>query len=176
MLSNTLLQKVKQLREITGVGFKDCKYAIDENNGDIEKSIEFLRKKGIAKAIKKMGRIATDGLVCIYEKDNKFSMIEINSETDFVAKNNEFINFAEEVSKLALTKSGEISPIDAICADRILSSAISDSFFDTRRSKISDNSIPIDSTSSQQVLSSESFVRMKSKSLTSSEFHDSPKY
>ena len=72
MISNTLLQKVKQLREITGVGFKDCKYAIDENNGDIEKSIEFLRKKGIAKASKKMERIAADGLVCIHEKDNKF--------------------------------------------------------------------------------------------------------
>ena len=111
MISNTLLQKVKQLREITGVGFKDCKYAIDENNGDIEKSIEFLRKKGIAKAIKKMGRIATDGLVCIYEKDNKFSMIEINSETDFVAKNNDFITFAEEISKLALVSSGVMEDI-----------------------------------------------------------------
>jgi len=111
MISNTLLQKVKQLREITGVGFKDCKYAIDENNGDIEKSIEFLRKKGIAKAIKKMGRIATDGLVCIYEKDNKFSMIEINSETDFVAKNSDFITFAEEISKLALVNSGIMKDI-----------------------------------------------------------------
>ena len=111
MISNTLLQKVKQLREITGVGFKDCKYAIDENNGDIEKSIEFLRKKGIAKAIKKMGRIATDGLVCIYEKDNKFSMIEINSETDFVAKNSDFITFAEEISKLALVSSGIMEDI-----------------------------------------------------------------
>ena len=106
MISNTLLQKVKQLREITGVGFKDCKYAIDENNGDIEKSIEFLRKKGIAKARKKMGRIAADGLVCIHEKDNKFSMIEINCETDFAAKNNDFITFAEEISKLALASSG----------------------------------------------------------------------
>ena len=111
MLSDTLLKKVKQLREITGVGFKDCKYAIDENNGDIEKSIEFLRKKGIAKAIKKMGRIATDGLVCIYEKDNKFSMIEINSETDFVAKNSDFITFAEEISKLALVSSGIMKDI-----------------------------------------------------------------
>ena len=111
MISNTLLQKVKQLREITGVGFKDCKYAIDENNGDIEKSIEFLRKKGIAKAIKKMGRIATDGLVCIHEKDNKFSMIEINSETDFVAKNSDFITFAEEISKLALVSSGIMKDI-----------------------------------------------------------------
>ena len=111
MLPNTLLKKVKQLREITGVGFKDCKHAIDENKGDIEKSIEFLRKKGIAKASAKMGRIAADGLICIHEKDNKFSMIEINSETDFVAKNNDFINFAEEISKLALASSGVMEDI-----------------------------------------------------------------
>ena len=100
MTSNTLLEKVKQLREITGVGFKDCKNVIDETKGDIEKSIELLRKKGIAKANKRMERIAAEGLICICEKNNKLSMIELNSETDFVAKNNEFINFAESVSKL----------------------------------------------------------------------------
>jgi len=111
MSLNNLLEKVKRLREITGVGFKDCKSAIDETEGDIEKSIELLRKKGIAKASKRMERIAAEGLICICEQDNKFSMIEINSETDFVAKNNEFINFAEEVSKLALTKSGKIEDI-----------------------------------------------------------------
>ena len=85
--------------------------AIDETKGDIEKSIELLRKKGIAKASKRMGRIAAEGLISIYEQDNKFSMIEINSETDFVAKNNEFINFAEEVSKLALVKYGKMEDI-----------------------------------------------------------------
>ena len=111
MSSDNLLAKVKQLREITGVGFKDCKSAIDDAKGDIEKSIELLRKKGIAKASKRMERIAAEGLICIYEQDNKFSMIEINSETDFAAKNNEFINFAEEVSKLSLTKSGKIEDI-----------------------------------------------------------------
>ena len=107
MSSDNLLEKVKQLREITGVGFKDCKNAVDETQGDIEKSIELLRKKGIAKANKRMGRVAAEGLVCIYEQDNKFAMIEINSETDFVAKNNEFINFAEEISELALINSGK---------------------------------------------------------------------
>ena len=111
MSLNNLLDKVKKLREITGVGFKDCKHAIDENNGDIEKSIEFLRKKGIAKAGKKMARVAADGLVCINEKKNNFSMIEINSETDFVARNNEFIEFAQEVSELALDQSGKIEDI-----------------------------------------------------------------
>ncbi len=104
MSSDNILDKVKKLRELTGVGFKDCKNAIDKCNGDIEKSIEFLRIKGIAKASKKMERVAADGLVCISEKENKFSIIEVNSETDFVAKNNEFIKFVEEISKSILSK------------------------------------------------------------------------
>ena len=111
MSSENLLEKVKKLRELTGVGFKDCKNALEENNSDIDKSIEFLRKKGIAKASKKMERIAADGLVCIYEKDNKFAMIEINSETDFVAKNSDFISFAEEISQLTFSNFGKIENI-----------------------------------------------------------------
>ena len=111
MSSDDLLEKVKQLREITGVGIKDCKNAIDETKGDIERSISLLRKKGIAKASKRIGKIAAEGLVCISEQENKFSMIEINSETDFVAKNNEFINFADEISKLALITSGKMEDI-----------------------------------------------------------------
>mgnify|MGYP006217054271 CR=1 FL=1 len=101
MSAENILDKVKKLREITGVGFKDCKLAIDENNGDIEKSIEFLRKKGIAKANRKMERVAADGLVCITEKDNNVSIVEINSETDFVAKNNDFVKFTEELKVVA---------------------------------------------------------------------------
>ena len=111
MPTDNLLEKVKQLRELTGVGFKDCKNAIDETKGNIEKSIELLRKKGIAKASKRMGRVAAEGLICIYEQEDKFSIIEINSETDFVAKNNQFINFAEEISKIAFTKSGKLKDI-----------------------------------------------------------------
>jgi len=111
MSSENILDKVKKLRELTGVGFKDCKNAIDNCNGDIEKSIEFLRVKGIAKANKKMERIAADGLVCISEKENKFSIIEVNSETDFVAKNIEFIEFVEEVSNIALLSSGKMEDI-----------------------------------------------------------------
>ena len=111
MSSKDILDKVKKLREITGVGFKDCKKAIDENSGDIEKAIEFLRKKGIAKATKKMERVAADGLISIYEKENKLSILEINSETDFVAKNNEFIKFVEEVSSLTLKNSGKLDNI-----------------------------------------------------------------
>ena len=111
MPSEDLLEKVKKLREITGVGFKDCKNAIDENGGDIDKSVEFLRKKGIAKASKRMERTASEGLICISEKDNEFSIIEINSETDFVAKNDEFIKFAEEIASVALSKKGKIDDI-----------------------------------------------------------------
>ena len=108
MSQGKILDKVKKLRELTGVGFKDCKNALDENNGDIEKSIEFLRKKGIAKANKKMERVAADGLVGIYEKENNFSIVEVNSETDFVAKNDLFIKFVEEISKLAFLNSGKM--------------------------------------------------------------------
>ena len=111
MSSDKTLEKVKKLRILTGVGFKDCKKAIDENNGDIEKSIEFLRKKGIAKANQKMERVAADGLVSIYEKENKYSIVEVNSETDFVAKNSEFIKFVEEISKLAFINSGKMENI-----------------------------------------------------------------
>ena len=111
MPSESVLDKVKKLREITGVGFKDCKSAIDETKGDIEKSIDLLRKKGIAKASKRMGRTAAEGLICIFEKENDFSMIEINSETDFVAKNNEFVNFAEEISELGIDNKGDVKKI-----------------------------------------------------------------
>ena len=111
MSKDNTLAKVKQLRELTGVGFKDCKNAIDENNGDIEKAVDFLRKKGIAKANKKMERIAADGLVCIGEKENNFSIVEVNSETDFVAKNNDFIKFVEEISRLSLINKGKMEDI-----------------------------------------------------------------
>ena len=111
MSNDKVLEKVKKLRELTGVGFKDCKIAIDENGGDIDKSIEFLRKKGIAKANKKMERVAADGLISICEKKNKFSIIEINSETDFVAKNQEFIKFVEEISNISLLNSGKLDEI-----------------------------------------------------------------
>tara|TARA_B100000029_G_scaffold505712_1_gene586874 strand:- start:6446 stop:7291 length:846 start_codon:yes stop_codon:yes gene_type:complete len=103
------LESVKKLREITGVGFKDCKTALDENRGDIEKSIEYLRKKGIAKATKKMSRTAADGLVLIHEKEKAVSAIEINSETDFVAKNKDFINFCKEVSEINFNNEGDLA-------------------------------------------------------------------
>ena len=100
MSNKDLLDNIKRLREMTGVGFKDCKIALDETKGDIEKSIEFLRKKGIAKASKKMSRTASEGLALVKEEAGKISLIEINSETDFVAKNQDFINFCKELSEI----------------------------------------------------------------------------
>ena len=92
MSNKELLDSIKKLREITGVGFKDCKVALDETKGDIEKSIEFLRKKGIAKASKKMNRTASEGLALVKQENENISIIEVNSETDFVAKNQNFID------------------------------------------------------------------------------------
>ena len=96
------LAKVKELRELTGAGIQDCKTALSENNFDIQKAIEYLRKKGITKAAKKSSRDAAEGLAVIASNNSKACILEINSETDFVAKNNEFINFCSEVSKTAL--------------------------------------------------------------------------
>ena len=112
MQNSEILKKVKELREITGVGFKDCKLAIDECNGDIDLSIDYLRKKGISKANKKMERVAAEGLVAIKEEDNKISIVEINCETDFVAKNAEFMKFLEEISKITLKNKGNLKLIE----------------------------------------------------------------
>ena len=94
------IEKVKKLREATGAGFKDCNLAIKEANGDINKAIEILRVKGISKASKKMSRDAKEGVVVISGDDSKTSVIEVNCETDFVAKNEDFINFVKELSEL----------------------------------------------------------------------------
>ena len=96
------LEKVKELREITGAGMQDCKTALSENNNDIEQAVDFLRKKGILKAAKKSSRDAAEGLVATFISNKIGILIEINSETDFVAKNKEFINFCEEVAKKSL--------------------------------------------------------------------------
>ena len=94
------IEKVKKLREATGAGFKDCNLAIKESNGDLEKAIEILRVKGISKASKKMSRDAKEGVVVVSGDQNKTSIIEVNCETDFVAKNDDFINFVKELSEL----------------------------------------------------------------------------
>jgi len=94
------VEKVKLLRESTGAGFKDCNAAIHEANGDLEKAVEILRVKGISKASKKMHREAKEGVIAVSGNNKKTSMIEVNCETDFVAKNNDFINFVKELSEI----------------------------------------------------------------------------
>ena len=111
-MSKDLIESVKKLREITGVGFKDCKAAIDETGGDIEKSIELLRKKGIAKASNKMNRTAAEGLCLLEEKNGEVSIIEINSETDFVAKNKDFISFCKEISDINFKVKADLDKIN----------------------------------------------------------------
>ena len=112
MSNKDLLDNIKKLREMTGVGFKDCKIALDESKGDIEKSIEFLRKKGIAKASKKMSRTASEGLAIVKKEGGEISLIEINSETDFVAKNKEFINFCKELSEINFLTKGNLEKLN----------------------------------------------------------------
>ena len=103
--------KIKKLRHSTGAGFKDCSSAINESKGDIDKAIEILRIKGISKASKKMSRDAKEGLVAISGDKNKISTIEVNCETDFVAKNDEFINFAKELSELNLNNNANVEKL-----------------------------------------------------------------
>ena len=94
------IEKVKQLRKSTGAGFKDCNSALKESNGDLDKAAEILRVKGIAKASKKMSRTATEGVLVISGDEKKMSLIEVNCETDFVAKNDDFIEFVKELGDL----------------------------------------------------------------------------
>ena len=94
------IKKVKKLREATGAGFKDCNSAIKESDGDLDKAVEILRVKGISKASKKMARDAKEGVIAVTGDDKKTSLIEVNCETDFVAKNDDFVNFVKELSDL----------------------------------------------------------------------------
>ena len=105
------IEKVKQLRQSTGAGFKDCNTAIQEANGDLEKAVEILRVKGISKASKKMSREAKEGVVAVSGNDKKTSMIEVNCETDFVAKNEDFINFVKELSEINNDCNSEIKKV-----------------------------------------------------------------
>tara|TARA_B100001175_G_scaffold303653_1_gene298858 strand:+ start:178 stop:1029 length:852 start_codon:yes stop_codon:yes gene_type:complete len=105
------IEKVKQLRKSTGAGFKDCNAALKESNGDLDKAVEILRVKGIAKASKKMSRSATEGVVVVTGDEKKMSMIEVNCETDFVAKNDDFIEFVKELSDLNNNFSSKIDDL-----------------------------------------------------------------
>ena len=106
------IEKVKQLREATGAGFKDCNLAVKESGGDLDKAIEILRVKGISKASKKMSRDAKEGVVATSGDENKTSVIELNCETDFVAKNEDFISFAKELSELNNTNESDAEKLN----------------------------------------------------------------
>jgi len=105
------VEKVKQLRQSTGAGFKDCNAAIQESGGDLDKAIEILRIKGISKASKKMCRDAKEGVVAVCGDEKKISLIEVNCETDFVAKNDDFINFVKELSELNNSNDSKIESL-----------------------------------------------------------------
>jgi elongation factor Ts len=105
------IEKVKKLREVTGAGFKDCNLAIKESNGDLDKAVEILRVKGISKASKKMSRDAKEGVVAISGDEKKTSIIEVNCETDFVAKNDDFISFVKELSELNNEKNSNLEEL-----------------------------------------------------------------
>ena len=107
------IEKVKKLREATGAGFKDCNLAIKESGGDLDKAVEILRVKGISKASKKMSRDAKEGVVAVSGDENKISAIEVNCETDFVAKNDDFINFVKELSEINNDKNSNIDELNS---------------------------------------------------------------
>ena len=106
------IEKIKHLRQSTGAGFKDCNSALKESNGNLDKAAEILRVKGIAKASKKMSRDAKEGVVVISGDINKTSLIEINCETDFVAKNDDFINFVKELSDINNSCSSDVDKLN----------------------------------------------------------------
>jgi len=105
------IEKIKHLRQSTGAGFKDCNNALKESNGDIDKAVEILRVKGISKASKKMSRTANEGVVALQNSGNKTSIIEVNCETDFVAKNEDFISFVKELSIINDSNSSDLNKL-----------------------------------------------------------------
>ena len=105
------IEKVKKLRDATGAGFKDCNLAIKESGGDLDKAVEILRVKGISKASKKMSRDAKEGVVAVSGDEKKTSIIEVNCETDFVAKNESFVSFVKEISEINNEKNSNLEAL-----------------------------------------------------------------
>ena len=108
------IEKIKKLGQSTGAGFKDCNLALKESAGDLEKAAEILRVKGIAKASKKMTRDAKEGVILLSKDENKSSLLEVNCETDFVAKNDDFIKFVKELSELNNQCSSNLEKLDKL--------------------------------------------------------------
>lgn len=107
-MTNITAAMVKELRETTSAGMLDCKKALTETDGDMEKAVDWLRKKGLASAAKKASRIAAEGLVAVAVEGNKGAVVEVNSETDFVAKNEIFQEYVQDAALVALMSSGEV--------------------------------------------------------------------
>ena len=107
------IDQIKKLRQSTGAGFKDCNAALKEANGNLDKAVEILRVKGITKASKKMDRDAKEGVIVISGDENKTSLIEVNCETDFVAKNDDFVSFVKELSELNNTCSSDVTKLNS---------------------------------------------------------------
>ena len=157
-----LMNNIKDLREMTGAGFLDCKKALEGNDYDIDKSVIFLRKKGLAKANKKSSREAKEGAVGIYSNENIISIIQINTETDFAAKNDTFLNFMDKIGKFSILKNDpniSLSDFNNLVFEE---STISDHFKDII-SKVGENI----------VLSKIIFIQINEKLMISSYIHNS---
>ena len=137
---NSLMDNIKNLREITGAGFLDCKKALEENKNDIESSIDFLRKKGLAKANKKSSREAKEGAVGVYSTKDLTTIIQINTETDFAAKNEVFLNFMDKIGKHSLEFKNENYTLEEFKESLFDGTSINDQFKDII-SKIGENII-----------------------------------
>ena len=137
---NSLMDNIKNLREITGAGFLDCKKALEENKNDIESSVDFLRKKGLAKANKKSSREAKEGAVGVYSTKDLTTIIQINTETDFAAKNEVFLNFMDKIGKHSLEFKNENYTLEEFKESLFDGTSINDQFKDII-SKIGENII-----------------------------------
>src|SRR6202012_2313874 len=113
-MSNITGPMVKALRDKTGAGMMDCKAALTETNGDVEAAIDWLRKKGLSKAAKKAGRVAAEGLIGVAARADAGALVEVNSETDFVARNDEFKAFVKEAARLGLEADGDVEKLLAM--------------------------------------------------------------
>src|SRR5712671_445685 len=127
-MANISAQMVKELRERTGAGMMDCKSALQETNGDMESAVDLLRKKGLAKAAKKAGRIAADGLIGLAVQGQKGVVVEVNSETDFVARNDLFQGLVKMIANVALAVGTDVEKIKAAKVGTI---TIADAIADT---------------------------------------------
>ncbi|OUW95552.1 MAG: translation elongation factor Ts [Pelagibacteraceae bacterium TMED237] len=135
-----LTSLIKELRNKSGAGFLDCKTALSENNNDIEKAIEYLRKKGLSKASKKTSREANEGAIGIYSNDKIITIVKVNSETDFAAKSDTFLNFLDQLGSVALNESNANLNKEEFLKLKFNNSTVSE-FFSNMIAKIGENLI-----------------------------------